>query len=381
MNYARARLRLGITSVGTLVVGCATALVLDLPARTLPTTPALLPTEFGALAAAFGVYLLVQLPFDVVGGHLLPRRHGRDDRSAAAWLAGWFRGVSLQAVWFVGSALIVLELARGIGPVAGFGAVVAATLLLIAGQAAFARGLGGLRAYPAPIDDLGVGAELLARRTVRRVDHDDVGFTGGWTGWPGRETLLVPGAWIDELPREQLEAELVRRASVVSTGARSRGLLLAAAFDLAGFALAAFVLGGDLVSVAGLVTVALWVTLWSFLGALVLPSLSRPAVYGADQAARDHGIDADVLAATARTLDRRQDDEPRRPRVVETIFHPIPAVERRVDALDAGHPARSGAWHTARQALFLSWASFGLLGRAVHCNCGRPELWALLPAD
>lgn len=32
-------------------------------------------------------------------------------------------------------------------------------------------------------------------------------------------------------------------------------------------------------------------------------------------------------------------------------------------------------------AVFLSWAGMGLLSRAVHCNSGRPELWALLPCD
>jgi hypothetical protein len=40
---------------------------------------------------------------------------------------------------------------------------------------------------------------------------------------------------------------------------------------------------------------------------------------------------------------------------------------------------RLGAWHAARTTLFLSWAGFGLLSRAVHCNSGRPEPWALPP--
>jgi hypothetical protein len=66
---------------------------------------------------------------------------------------------------------------------------------------------------------------------------------------------------------------------------------------------------------------------------------------------------------------------------VETVFHPIPALRRRIARLEEGRASEGGAWHAARMALFLSWASFGLLGRAVHCNCGRPELWVLLPAD
>jgi hypothetical protein len=31
--------------------------------------------------------------------------------------------------------------------------------------------------------------------------------------------------------------------------------------------------------------------------------------------------------------------------------------------------------------LQLSAGAFGLLGRAVHCNVGRPGLWVLYPGD
>ena len=66
---------------------------------------------------------------------------------------------------------------------------------------------------------------------------------------------------------------------------------------------------------------------------------------------------------------------------VEAIFHPIPSPARRSEEIERGHNRGAGAWHAARMALYLSWACFGLLGRAVHCNCGRPELWVMLPAD
>jgi hypothetical protein len=64
---------------------------------------------------------------------------------------------------------------------------------------------------------------------------------------------------------------------------------------------------------------------------------------------------------------------------VETMFHLIPALSRRLEALSAAEGPRIGAWHAARSALYLSWAGFGFLSRAVHRNSGRPELWALLP--
>jgi len=123
-------------------------------------------------------------------------------------------------------------------------------------------------------------------------------------------------------------------------------------------------------------------TLWSFLGLLVLPSLSRRAVSAADLAAVRGGVDPVGLARTLGTLDAEQEDEPQRNRLVEAVFHPVPSLNRRLRAIERGAaPELPQPWHTARTALFLSWASLGLLSRAVHCNCGRPELWALFPGD
>jgi hypothetical protein len=34
----------------------------------------------------------------------------------------------------------------------------------------------------------------------------------------------------------------------------------------------------------------------------------------------------------------------------------------------------------ARSNLYYSWATFTLLGRAVHCNVGRPSLWVFPPS-
>ncbi|MEO5633466.1 hypothetical protein [Gaiella sp.] len=135
-------------------------------------------------------------------------------------------------------------------------------------------------------------------------------------------------------------------------------------------------------SVTGLATLTLWMTLWSFLGLLVLPSLSRSAVIAADRLALSGGIDPAELTRVLGTLDAAQEDEPSRGRLVETVFHPVPALERRVRAIAADDgPDLPKPWNTARTALFLSWASLGLLSRAVHCNCGRPALWVLFPGD
>ena len=112
---------------------------------------------------------------------------------------------------------------------------------------------------------------------------------------------------------------------------------------------------------------------------LLLPTLSRPAVLAADRWAVARA-ERDLTMRALTWLDARQEDEPDRSRLIETIFHPVPSLSRRLRGLD-GSPNPSGAWQAARLSLFAGWAGLGLLGRAVHCNIGRPDLWVFLPGD
>jgi hypothetical protein len=216
------------------------------------------------------------------------------------------------------------------------------------------------------------------RRDGDRLRGADPSFVGGIVGLPGFDRTMLSAAWTEEAA----EIQLVRREAVRCSGSRALGVVAAALFTFVG--LAAVFLGTSAAanSVAGLATLSLWMTLWSFLGLLVLPSLSRSAVIAADRSALSGGIEPDELTRVLGRLDAAQDDEPRRGRLVETVFHPVPSLERRVAAIATGEGSGlPKPWNTARTALFLSWASLGLLSRAVHCNCGRPALWVLFPGD
>ena len=96
-------------------------------------------------------------------------------------------------------------------------------------------------------------------------------------------------------------------------------------WNLAGFTLAAKLSGSNLGEPTGLMTTALWFTVWSFGGLLILPSLSRPAVFAADRFALDRGVPKCFLEEGIVELDRLQDDEPVRAPWVERIFHPVPS--------------------------------------------------------
>lgn len=130
----------------------------------------------------------------------------------------------------------------------------------------------------------------------------------------------------------------------------------------------------------------MWFSLWSFLGLLTLPTLSRRGVIEVDERARAEGCPSETIRSTTHLLDELQDGEhelqdgePDRPSVVETVFHLIPSVRSRLE-VPRTHGV-VGFWDAARTAIYLSLAGLGLLGRAVHCNCGRPSLWAFLPTD
>ncbi len=373
MTYARARLWTGIAGVGVLVVFSLFMYLWQLPATLFPFDGGPLWAEWAALVTLFKLYVLISLPFDFLGGYWLPCKYQRLCLMFPTFWMKWVRGVLMQGAVMTGSALLLFESGRRWGVWVAACVLLVLQVLLVALQLPLARWVGGLSLRPLR----GVGGA--PERSVVVAGFDG-GLSGGVAGLPGRETVVLPAHWVDSLPVEGARALLLRRLGVIATGARLRGLLLASAWNIAGFLLCAHLPGAGVERLWEFVTTLVAFTLWSFFGLLVLPSLSRPAVIGADRYAMEHGAEVPALHHAIVEIDQLQEDEPRRGRWLERIFHPIPSVENRLRAMQSG-AASGGAWHAARMALYLSWANFGMLSRAVHCNSGRPELWVLFPGD
>ena len=117
-------------------------------------------------------------------------------------------------------------------------------------------------------------------------------------------------------------------------------------------------------------------TLWAFASLLVLPVLSGKAVFAADRAAADFGLDARDWIARFPVLIGEHGNASG---AVQTIFYPIPSTAMRLRALDHA-PAGFVPANLARSNLYYSWATLTLLGRAVHCNVGRPALGVFPPS-
>ena len=378
MTYARARLYLGASAVGTLSVLAVIALVVDLPAA-LPSEALAPSLELAWLALLLAVHAAVLAPFDLFAGHLVPREYGRTHEPLTAFVRRWLRGALAYALLLGLAAFALMLASRALGSMGSVLVLAFVTGLFLHAQPWFARLVGSGRiSLPLAADP---ASDLGMRTRVLETSHAHV--TGGAYGLPGRTGWVLPSHWLHAAERVDLPLQVARRGALTRSGARDRGVLLALAWTAAPLLLH-LALMGPISALADVARLALWATLWSFVGVLVLPTPSRRAVFQADAAALDAGFERARLAAALTALEADQDDELERSRGVETIFHPIPSASRRIGAAsDPRAATKSGwtTWHAARTALFLSVAGLGLLGRAVHCNLGRPEAWVFLPSD
>jgi hypothetical protein len=110
---------------------------------------------------------------------------------------------------------------------------------------------------------------------------------------------------------------------------------------------------------------------------LILPSFSRSSVFSTDRAAAAQGCDAKGWIQKFPTL---TGEDGNAKALVQRVFYPIPSAAERLSRLeDSTLPPIFGS--VARVNLFLSLATLTILGRCVHCNVGRPELWIFPPSD
>jgi hypothetical protein len=359
ISYATARLYLGITNVGFWVTLSAASLYYQLPAKYLSGVSPDGLSQGLVLMTFLAGFIGLQAPFDLIGGHLLPRAYHRPSLPLRAFISRWFPAVITQALWLgLSTGAIAGALHYG-GTFLAWLVFAGVALGLAKYQALFASMIGGVK-Y----------ATLAAGGT--RGESLDESFTGGIAGLGDQVTIIVPGP-------EKLRYE--RRQFLAASGQRQRGLRLSWWFNGLGFAFALYLTSATGLEVGRLLECSLIFTLWSFGGLLALPSLTRPAAYAADASLREGGTSREAFAEFL-AQDPAQSGETQRGTVIETIFHPLPSAENRLRQWDQGWPStKGGAWMAARYALFLSWPGLSLVHRAVHCNVGYPDLWVFPPAD
>ncbi|CAN5156166.1 hypothetical protein BH11CYA1_BH11CYA1_07430 [soil metagenome] len=384
--YARARRWLGISYVGTIVTTCSLLLIFSLPQKLFASSQNLQTIALD-LVFAILVFSLCSLPFDIAG-YKIECYFDRSKQSFSAFLSDLLRASLAHGVVLLAMALAVAG-AYHYGSLAGLLSVsITISLVLICTQFHFARLYGGSNFSVQRLPKNFVPGSKFAVKmpVILLVQVAERCFSGGIVGWPGSESIVIPKRWTSEFSEDELSVELLRRSSIIASGGRLRGILLAIGFTNLGILFAAllarfaFLLAPD--STAGLIVFSCLFTLWSFVGLLVMPYFSHIGVYEADNLALASGVSKELLLATVSKIDSDLEGEAVRSVTVDTIFHPVPTIDFRLRALEhAEGQSPKGAWQTARYAVFLSVVGVGLLGRAVHCNAGKPSLWAILPAD
>jgi hypothetical protein len=368
MQAGKARLWTGISCVGLMVSLAVLALATDAPHAWLPTQVMTPLQEFFSFVLVFSVAALLLLPFDIIGGLVIPTRWEGGGVNRPQWVRRWLRSVGLQTLFYALSFFFYLQIARAAGAAWLIALFAVVQLTLLAGQELIWRLMtmnktGGCAGH----------ATVMFRHADRR-------FAGGVTGLPGFESIIVPASWRDSLEAGHTDLLVQRRRAAIASGGRLRGVVLAMFWNITALTLSLLLSGVVVQSVADATTVFLWFLLLSFVGLLLLPALNRQGVHALDrQLSARSGPES--LGAAVNAVDQLTDCEASRSAGEESVFQPIPCPVRRQQALQTDGPQTVFAWNVARTALYLSWAFGGPLSRAVHCNVGRPELWAILPTD
>jgi hypothetical protein len=353
---------------------------MGLPEKLLESQPGFGKTAFFQLLAVTGIVVAWLTPFDLLGGFVLPSSFHKSVKPISRLLRNYVAGSLLQAFLFVAFGSLIIAVGHDFGII---GALILVSVFVMVCLVIRDRAVQFRRVKSDSLSEKLVyassmveGWKILVPQTLV-VEHDDIGFTGGIIGFGKNAKIIVPKAWLS-FETEQLAVSIARRAIAISNGTYTRGLIFAFFWNLIGFGLSYMLPGASVASVAGLVTLLCGFTLWSFLGLLTLPTISRKASLLVDAMLLETKVPFDLISKTASSMDQLQDDEPERPTFVETIFHPVPSVRARTP-----HQVVKGfaAWNVARTALFFSWGCLGFLSRSVHCNVGRPELWLMLPTD
>lgn len=353
-HLAAQRLRLGIIAVGFWVVASVSGLIwLDWHPQA-----ALSVSEIGL---SIGALLIGQTLFDFVGGWLLmplPRLKLR--QALLRWLLGV---VGHTLVWM---AILSLHLIA----FSSFGGFCVSILVASSGLVFWRRWflqlLTGVRFKKANVGSL----------SVLTVETGDPGFTGGLVGLGKRCRPLFPQEWLNRLAPQELAVEGERRQWQLLNRLPRRLFLSLLCWNLSGGSVGSYFLSwAERPMLNALACLVCWMTLWSFLGLLILPMLGHGTVYAADRAVQEIGLDPRPWLSRFPELIGEDGSESLG---IQSVFYPIPSAKNRLFHLQKTS-SRIVVGNLARHGLYYSLATGTLLGRSVHCNLGRPALWIYPP--
>ena len=331
-SYDAARLRVGILGIGTVLValwvGAPTGAT-DAVAGALTPAPRIVAGAVSALLLGIVASVLL-LPLDVAGGVLIERR------LRPVRLSGWARSYAIGVVgWLamlaVGGALIGASLSAGrlwwlvASVLAALGIVIAHRLVDLASTTELEELAPSELAMLGPkLEALGLVAPKLAWAPGEPT------LSGGFVG----DTLALSAGCRALSGTDELACLVAREIGHRQLHHQRTGIIVASLWAALAPPLAVLVVAPDRSSAASVVAaVAFASSTWAWIGLLVLPSLGRRQVLAADRFVVERGVDPLLVRATLELLAQRNHVDRARSALVERIFHPVPSLERRLEAL------------------------------------------------
>ena len=379
MSYAKSRLFLGMTTVGTIVLLSTGILSLRIHEQFNSYMLDNIVAQVGILSLIFIFAFICLFPFDVLGGFLIPKRYSNLEGKFEQWLIPYIKGIAVQFIAYVMIGVVLINLVQYSILLATLGFVGLTAVILQIRNWVISKKLITNTNQDARFKSAIENAKLWLQipYEVHTVSRADKGFTGGIIGIGRSSKILIPEKWLS-FDTDVLATIIARRAIAISSYSHTTSIVLAFICNATGFLLANLLTQSPIGSLGWLLEFLCWFNIWTFLSLLVLPTFSRMASASVDRDLVALNVPSEAILNSTEMMNALQDNERSRSTIIETIFHPIPSVNRRL----ARPPIfQVRAWQIARTSLFLSGAGLSLLTRAVHCNVGRPDLWLLLPSD
>lgn len=168
-------------------------------------------------------------------------------------------------------------------------------------------------------------------------DHGERSLAGGWAGFGPLKRLWVSSTLWD-VPPKTAAALLARELTHDARGHRLLSLLATATWMLAGCVIGHLLLPGGYAAAGGQAAavffLAVWLTTWNWLSLLfVFPAMGRWQVLAADRGMLEAGFTLEESLTALSALHRHNRPDDVLPAWVTFVFHPIPPMTFRREAL------------------------------------------------
>ena len=316
MTYAKSRLMLGIFCVGFYVL-LSLNIVICKPLDIFLLSEITSNYQFVYFAIQiFLIYLIIQLPFDYLGGYFLPKKFAKTDKSFNQFVFCLVKGSLAQITFFTFCAFLYYYFSNVLGLFGIIFISILSQITLLYFQQLFAKIVGSFK-------------KQISNPEIIFIDSNDKGFTGGISGIFKPSLITFPSFYKDILSDAEFETIIARRKLLENDLSFLNGRLLAIIFNLIGVIIAYLLIGSSFTNQSSILHFISYQVLWSFIGLLIFPKFSRAAIFSLDKKLKKESFD--LYCSAIKKIDASYEDEFSRTEKLESVFHPLPSVARRIE--------------------------------------------------